>query len=83
MKKQVKHAMLSMIGVLNKEDRRQWTIYPTLLEDDIQPSKNVRVVSNPTKGEKEIRHCCNLLDNQTYAPIGLIALYGDVLNLRK
>ncbi len=30
----------------------------------------------------EMRHCCRLLDNVTYAPIGLIALYGDVLNLR-
>ena len=82
-KKQTKNAMLSMFGVFCKEERRQWTIYPTLLEDDIQASKNVRVVSGPTKGEKEIRHCCHLLDNQTYLPLGLIGLYSDSLNLRK
>ena len=82
-KKQTKNAMLSMFGVFCKMERRQWTIYPTVLEDDVQPSKNVRIVSGPTKDEKEIRHCCNLIDNQTYAPIGLIGLYSDPLNLRK
>ena len=82
-KKQTKNAMLSMFGVFCKEERRQWAIYLTLLEDDVQPSKNVRIVSGPTKGEKEIRHCCNLLDNQTDAPLGLIGLYGDPLSLMK
>ena len=71
-----------MFGGFCKIERRQWTIYPTVLEDDVQPSKNVRIVSGPTKDEKEIRHCCNLIDNQTYAPIGLLDLYSDALNLR-
>ena len=56
-REEAKHAMLSMIGVLNKEDSRQLTIYPTMLEDDVQPNNNVCIVSTATKGEKEIRHC--------------------------
>ena len=43
-KKQTKNAMLSMFGVFCKMERRQWTIYPTVLEDDVQPSKNLSLI---------------------------------------
>ena len=82
-KRQVKNAMLSMIGVFNKEERRQWSIYEATLEDDlpVAAGDNLRVVTGPN-GQKEMRHCCRLMDNQAYAPNGLIVLYGDISNLR-
>ena len=76
--------MLEMLGVLNKEERYQWTIYRSSCEDDVPPSEHIRVVRDKTHpGELEMRHCCQLLDNQTYKPIGLLTLYGDILNLRE
>ena len=83
-KKRTKAAMLEMLGVLNKEERYQWTIYRSSCEDDVPSSENLRVVRDKTRpGELEMRHCCHLLDNQTYRPIGQLTLYGDVLNLRE
>ena len=55
-KKQTKGAMLEMLGILNKEDRYQWTIYRSSCEDDVPPSEHIRVVRDKTHpGELEMR----------------------------
>ena len=71
-----------MLGIMCKDERRNWSIYRSTREDDVPASDNIKVVHNRETNEKEFRHCCRLLDNVTCLPWGRIGLYGDVIKLR-
>ena len=69
-----------MIGIWNKVIKRTHTKHRTELEDDMH-SEHLCVEYDEHKVQL-LTHTMCFLDNSTYAPIGRIALYADILNLR-
>ena len=71
---------MHMIGIWSKYIKRTHTKRRTEFEDDMQ-SDHLGVEYDKQKVQL-LTHTTCLLDNSTYAPIGRIALYADILNLR-
>ena len=65
-----------MIGIWNKDVKRQYTVHRTKFEEDMN-SDQVSVIYDEQEVPSMI-HCTQIEDNITYAPIGRIALYGDI-----
>ena len=80
-KRQKKNCFLQMIGIWNKDVKRQYTVHRTQFEEDMQ-SDQLSVVYDENV-VPSMKHCTQIVDNTTYAPIGRIALYADVLHLRE
>ena len=80
--RQRKNAALQMIGVWNKDVKRKFTVQRTKFEEDMMCESAPDIVYDDHDVPSMI-HACEQLDNVTYAPLGRIALYADILNLRE
>ena len=79
--RQKKGSVLEMIGRWNKDVRRQPVVHQTRFETDMN-SESLQVAWKHGTDVPTMIHSYELLDNTSYAPIGRIALYADLLNLR-
>ena len=70
-----------MIGIFNKDSRRTHIVHQTKFEDDMN-SESLQVAWKHATDVPTIIHTYQFLDNKSFAPIGRIALYADMLNLR-
>ena len=71
-----------MLGIWNKDIRRQHTVHRTKLEEYMN-SEQISSIIYDHHEIPSMLHTTRLLDNTTYAPIGRIALYADTMNLRR
>ena len=71
-----------MIGVFNQDFRRQHTIHRTNFEGDMK-SKQISAITYDGQKIPQMRHTTAIVDNITYAPLGRIALYADIMNIRE
>ena len=79
--RQKKNAVLQMLGIWNKNIRRQHTVHRTNFEEDMN-SEQISSIIYDDHEIPQMLHTTQILDNTTYAPIGRIALYADTINLR-
>ena len=81
MGRQMKGAVLEIIGIWNKGTRRQHVVHQTRFEDDMI-NEALQVAWKHGTETPTMIHTYQLLDNKYFAPIGRIALYADVESSR-
>ena len=80
--RQKKDALLNMIGVWNVDVKRQHQVFHTDFDDNVLSKNEHRHIVYVDKELQSILHPTLLLDDITYAPIGRIAIYADIIHLR-